>query len=846
MKTEIVTLEREKALEALEESERRYRRLLAATTDYIYSVKVENGMSGPTSHGPGCEAVTGYTSAEFAADSFLWYRIIHEDDRPAVLAQVELIFRDQAPAPLEHRILHKDGRVRWIRNTTIPHKDDEGRLRAYDGLITDITNQKRAEQSLNLQYTIARHLTESPNPAEALPLVLRALCLGGLWCRGTYWTYEAPEAEFRLTASWKRRGEENPATNPPARLPAGVGLPGRVLHEGRPVWLPDAEAEPELMNATLPSARGWRCACAFPVGARGTVLGVIELHGREVRQPDPDMQEVLVTVGVHLGLFLIQKRWEETLHRERNLLRTVIDNLPDSIFVKDTAGRFILDNPTHASLLGAAGPAEVLGRMDEDFVSQELAARYRADEELVLRTGEPLANREEPVVDTEGKKLWFLTTKVPLKGDKGEVAGVVGIAHDITDRRKAEEALRRSEERLKLVIQGSNDGIWDWNLATNESYFSPRWKSMLGYADHEVENNYSGWIRLMHPDDLDRALACLDSYLSGQTASYELEHRLRHKDGGYRWVLARGVALRDSRGVPVRMAGSHVDLTERKHVAERLEDACRKLGKRDRILRTMVRRLRASHQELKAAQAQLIQAAKLEAVGTLAAGVAHEVKNPLQTILMGLHYLRNRTAPADSELALTIGDMRDAVERANLIIRELLALSSTNAFEARPEDLNEVIRRALHLTNNELVAAHVNVEQEFSPDLDPVLIDSTHIEQVFLNLFINAIQAMPKGGVLTVRTRPLQLDEALVRQPAFRNFRPGDRLAVAEVQDTGDGIPETNINRVFDPFFSTKPVGAGTGLGLFVVRRILDMHRGVIVIQNVPAGGVIATVALRV
>lgn len=551
--TEVLRSERQLTDQPLLDSEEKYKRLLASVTDYVYTVMVDRGRPVATAHGPGCEAVTGYAPAEFYADPFLWCRMIHEEDRPTVLAQAERVLRGETPPPLEHRIIHKNGSIRWIRNTQVPRNDSEGRPVSYDGLVSDITARKQAEI-----------------------------------------------------------------------------------------------------------------------------------------------------------------------------------------------------------------------------------------------------------------------------------------------------ALQESQERLALVIQGSNDGIWDWDLKTNQVYFSPRWKSMLGYEELELGSDFSAWERLLHPDDRERALALIQAYLSGQIATYELEHRLRHKDGSYRWILARGRVLRDAAGKPVRMAGSHVDLTERKLAQEQLLRANVELTQSEETLKAMVAEIRFSHEELQATQLRLIQAAKLESVGTLAAGVAHEVKNPLHTILMGLDYLDRNLPGTNESIAPVLGDMREAVKRANTIIRDLLRLSAPADFQLRQEDLNAVVEHALWLINNETVASHVSVLRHLGGDLPRVVVDRQKIEQVLINLFINALQAMSQGGVLSVATRAGCLGEDLkLSQTAFPQFKCGDRLAVIEVQDSGPGIPEEDFPRLFDPFFTTKPVGVGAGLGLSVAKTIVEFHQGAIQIQNVPQGGALVTLVLR-
>jgi len=326
-----------------------------------------------------------------------------------------------------------------------------------------------------------------------------------------------------------------------------------------------------------------------------------------------------------------------------------------------------------------------------------------------------------------------------------------------------------------------------------------------------------------------------------------LEHRLRHKDGTYRWILARGVVLRDAEGNPLRMAGSHVDLTERKLAGERLEKTCAKLAAREAALKKILRQLRASHRALKEAQLHLIQAAKLESVGTLAAGVAHEVKNPLQTILMGLDYVCQKVPAGDQDLTDTLGDMRDAVKRAGSIIRELLVFSSDSVFQTRPEDLNVLIERSMRLLNPSLIAAGTEIVRNLDPQLPLVPIDHNKIQQVFINLLLNAAQAMPAGGTLTVTTRAVRVDgTGSAANPLFHKYGAGESLVVVDVEDTGHGIPEAVLPRVFDPFFTTKPLGVGTGLGLSIARKIVDLHGGEIQIRNRPTGGVAATVALKV
>ncbi len=540
-----------------------------------------------------------------------------------------------------------------------------------------------------------------------------------------------------------------------------------------------------------------------------------------------------------------RKRAEKQLANTERRYHELVDNLAVGVY-RNTGGeqgQFLEANPAIVAMFEATSKEELLSHsvMDlyvdpakrKEFIKKISRVGYVKDEELELKS-------------LRGRKFWAAVTATMETNGQGATF-LDGVVVDITRRKEAEAALRESQERFALAVQGTNDGIWDWNVITNEVYFSPRWKSMLGYEEHEIGNTFAEWERLLHPEDLARAWGAIEAYFSGQSPAYELEHRLRHKDGSYRWILARGFALRDAEGKPLRMAGSHLDLTGRKQAEGQLRAAYAELERSQETLKETIRQLRASHEELLQTQCQLIQAAKMECIGTLAAGVAHEVKNPLQTILIGLDYVGGCLREPGENVATALTDMRDAVRRADAIVKELLQLSRDTAFELHEGDLNEIVERCLRLLNSELLGTGANVVCRLESGLPLVRMDARKMEQVFLNLCINALQAMSQHGSLLITTRSGRLQEDLhVNGAVAEQFRPGERIVVAEVQDNGPGIAQEHLARIFDPFFTTKSAGQGTGLGLSVVKKIIQMHGGAIDVCNAREGGVVVTLALRV
>jgi PAS domain S-box-containing protein len=267
-----------------------------------------------------------------------------------------------------------------------------------------------------------------------------------------------------------------------------------------------------------------------------------------------------------------RRRAEDALRRQTEILRSILNNMSEGVVVSDAAGNLLLVNPAAERLIGFSEEATLAGTQSaNEFYRPDRVTRFDPRDLPSARAirGEEVNDVEmfiRPVAGKEG--IWASANARPLRDEAGAIRGGVVVFRDITERKRAEEELLRSRERFELAVRGSQDGLWDWDLQTGDVYYSPRWKSILGYEDHEIAHRIEEWEQRLHPEERERVLAANVAHAEGATAHYEYEYRLRHKNGSYRWILARGVALRDAAGKAYRMAGSHVDITERKQAEE--------------------------------------------------------------------------------------------------------------------------------------------------------------------------------------------------------------------------------------------------------------------------------------
>ncbi len=287
---------------------------------------------------------------------------------------------------------------------------------------------------------------------------------------------------------------------------------------------------------------------------------------------------------------------------------------------------------------------------------------------------------------------------------------------------------------------------------------------------------------------------------------------------------------------------------ERKRIGNELQDANKKLLQHEQVLLETMTSLKKSNEDLRATRLQLMQAAKLEVVGRLSAGIAHEVKNPLAMIRMGVDYFLKELPKCEKTGHFMLDSMIEAINRADNVIKEMLDFSSQQELKIQAESIYAVIDRSLFFVKHEFDRRQTRMEPHFQKDIPPALIDKTRMEQVVINLLTNALQAQQSGGVITLRTTygPLQTGEMPVGSRRGDPFQAGDTVIRVDIEDEGCGIPPEVLSKIFDPFFTTKRAEGGTGLGLSVVKNIVEMHGGFLYIANRPSGrGVRATVLLK-
>lgn len=410
----------------------------------------------------------------------------------------------------------------------------------------------------------------------------------------------------------------------------------------------------------------------------------------------------------------------------------------------------------------------------------------------VKQDGRPF-DQEFRIVRPDGEVRWIWDRGFPVRHGDEPILHYVGVARDITDRHRREEELRESLERFELVARATDDAVWDFNVKTGKAWWSETFYEKYGHPSDRPPT-FEGWAAHIHPEDRERVTTSFVRVLTGSDQQWREEYRYRRADGTYASVVDRAYVGRDAEGVATRFSGVIEDVTEQLSL-----------------------------------QRQLNQAAKMEAIGQLAGGVAHDFNN-LLTVIQGYASLIV-DGDAAPDIKEHTAEIISAADRAASLTRQLLLFSRRQVLQRTHFDVNETLRGTGKMLSR-IVGEDVLLQFDLTED--PLFIDADAgmIDQIVLNLVVNARDAMPSGGVLHLATK----SQYVTRPPASCEAVPGAYVRVT-ISDTGEGIGASVLPHIFEPFFSTKPPGRGTGLGLSTIFGIVKQHRGWIDVDTVAGQG---------
>lgn len=488
---------------------------------------------------------------------------------------------------------------------------------------------------------------------------------------------------------------------------------------------------------------------------------------------------------------------EEALAKERNLLRTLIDAIPDPIAVKDRSGRFLLLNRANAAALGLQHPAEAVGRTDADFQPLAEADRQSLDDRAVIESGQPILSREEYV--SNGAAGWYLTTKIPLRDDREEITGLISISRNITERRRIQAELQREHAFLRTLIDTLPDFVYVKDLDGRYLLTNRANLRLLGLPT--VESAIGKSVRDLFPPEIATLYEEDDRRVIAGESVLNREHPAQFPDGSRGFILTTKVPIRDSDGRVTAVFGVSRDVTD---------------------LHRMQREREEMHRRLNHSQ-------KLESLGELAGGVAHDFNNILTVILNNA--ILAKMHPGDIDLRREcLEQIEHAAARAAYLCNQMLAYSGRGQFVVEPVRLRELVDDTLPLVRSS-ISRRADLEIVAEPCDAVTQADVTQIRQIILNLVINASDALGnEPGRIRIVTGLMTADGDYLKTCALAPEGSAGQFVFLEVSDTGCGMSPETMARIFEPFFSTK--FTGRGLGLAAVLGIVRGHRGAIRVES--------------
>ncbi|HWQ37106.1 MAG TPA: PAS domain S-box protein [Burkholderiales bacterium] len=682
------------------------------------------------------------------------YPLVVEAHRAAVRELTARVFRGES-ARLEFEIVGLKGGRRWLETHATPLRDAEGRVVALLGITRDVSDRKAAEERLRRSERTFAALFDKAAFAAALWRLADGVILNvnEAWERAFGFGREEAVGRTGLEL-----GLYPPDPDGYRAFLAELEREGRIREREFDLRVKSGERRTFSVNLDVIEVGGERCGLA-------TALDVTE-----------------------------RRRTLDALRRSQEQLAALVDSVDGIVWEADAATwRFTFVSPKAERLLGypvarwTEEPDFWVRHVHPD--DRDWAVRFCTSCVAEKRDHE----FEYRMIAADGRIVW-LHDIVTVVVEGGRPVKLRGLMVDVTERRRAEDALRASEERFRELAETIDDVFWIQDPRAGKLlYVSPGYERVWGRSCRSLYDAPGSWLEAVHPEDRERvARAAAARQAAGL---YDEEYRIVRPDGRVRWVRDRAFPVRNAAGEVERIVGVARDITERRQLEE-----------------------------------QLRQAQRLEAIGQLAGGVAHDFNNILTSILMEAEL----AAEADGlpgEVRESLAQIRTAAERAAGLTRQLLLFSRRQVLQPRVLDLNEVVAGVAKLLQR-IIGEDIRLQLDLHPGPLWTRADVGTLDQVLMNLAVNARDAMPEGGRLFVETGAEQVGE----RPRHPEARPGAYVWV-RVRDTGVGIPREVLPRIFEPFFTTKEPGKGTGLGLAMVYGVVRQQHGWVEVESEPGRG---------
>jgi len=714
-----------------------------------------------------------------------WMLRVHEEDRDRLRTALRNAIQHGSDLNVDLRLSQPEGQICWVslRGEIEPERD--GQPCQALGVVIDITARKLTEQRLAAQHAVSLILANSVVLDEAVPRVLDAIGESLEWGIGTLWLHAPATGALRCEYIWQQpeAADQFTAVKQGLTLTAEAGIPGQVWSSGEPVWVQDVFSNPDFAPADAALKSSLSCAFAFPVRSATGPCGVIEFFTRDRRQPDPELLETVADLGRQIGQFIERSNAQAALRLSEERYRTLAETASDVIITISADGTVLFANRATESVFGYR-PGELLGNRLTMLMPRDIRELYKQDGGNYLRTLRS-GGTELIALHKSGREIQLEVSFSEFVAHGEHM--FTGVARDITERKRLEETLRENERWLATTLNSIGDAVIATDGTGNVRLMNPLAETLTGFTLADASGLPLGQV-LRLVDELGKQVE-------------DPASRIARAGGNLGIVEQTNLARRNGDGIPIEITG-----TPRRDDKGRFAGAVlvfRDISSRKRAEET----LRTSE--------------KLAATGRLAATIAHEINNPMESVVNLLYLLANDSGLTEQQRKFV--HMADQeISRITHIVQQTLGFYR-EASTPVPVSLTELLDSVVNLYTR--VAEHrgitINRIYDFQGQVQAF---PGEMRQVFSNLVANAIEALGSGGRIFLHVYP-SMD--------WHSDQPGIRVVVA---DNGPGIAPQNRSQVFEPFFTTKGE-RGTGLGLWVSRGIVQKHGGRISMRSTVLNG---------